>query len=274
MNSLILTSPGTQKQFGQWMTPAWAAEEIVDRYFPDLGAADLVVEPSCGEGAFLKPFIDRGVPVVGVEIDETLATYAMEDTGAPVIVGDFRTVPLDCQPTAIVGNPPYSIRTIEGFLTRAKQLLPDGGRLGFILPAYALQTHARVMAWNRVWSMSADLLPRRLFPRLKQPILFVQFRKEQVRTMVGFALYAQACEMDSLNKASRLILTRPQRMGAWRALVTECLNLAGGKASLDELYQMIEPKRPTENRWWKEKVRQTLQYHFSRVEPGVWSVAA
>jgi len=232
--TFCLTDPSVKKQFSQWMTPAWAAEELVDRYFNDLGAQDLVLEPSCGEGAFLKPFLERGVGVVGVEIDPDLAEFAREDTGAQVLVGDFRTIPIDFKPTAIVGNPPYVIKTIEGFLARANQLLPeDNGRCGLLLPAYALQTHSRVVNWNTVWSMTADLVPRRLFPRLRLPLLFVQFRKEQIRTMVGFALYQQAVDIDSLSKNSKLILTRPQRTGAWRALVTECLSLAGGRASLD-----------------------------------------
>ena len=51
--TFCLTSPELRKQFSQWMTPAWAAEEIVDNYFRDLTSQDLVVEPSCGEGAFL-----------------------------------------------------------------------------------------------------------------------------------------------------------------------------------------------------------------------------
>ncbi len=255
------------------MTPAWAAEELVDRYFRDLGTSDLVIEPSCGEGSFLKPFMDRGIPVIGVEIDENLAAYAREDTGADIRIGDFRTIPLHCRPTAIVGNPPYVVKTIDGFLARAKQLLPENGRCGFILPAYAMQTHRTVMRWHNTWSMAAEVLPRNLFPRARLPLLFVQFRKEQIRTMIGFALYQQAVEIDALNKTSKMILSRPQRMGAWRSLVTECLNTAGGTLSLNALYQMIEPKRPTENRWWKEKVRQILQLHFERISPGVWSAS-
>ena len=271
--TFCLTDPSTQKTFGQWMTPAWAAEEIVDRYYRDLTGRDLVIEPSCGEGSFLKPFMERGVPVIGVEIDEKLAEYAREDTGAEILVGDFRTIEIDVKPTAIVGNPPFVVKTIEGFLARANRLLPDNGRCGLLLPAYAMQTHSRIMAWNQVWSMTAELLPRRLFPRLKSPLLFVQFRKEQIKTMVGFALYTQAVEIDTLGPSAKLILARPRRVGAWRALVSECLLLAGGRASLDELYQMIEPKRPTGNQWWKEKVRQTLQYHFVRVGDGVWGTA-
>jgi len=252
------------------MTPAWAAEEIVDRYYRDLTSADLVVEPSCGEGAFLKPFVDRGIPVVGVEIDATLAAYASEDTGAPVVLGDFRTIRLDCQPTAIIGNPPYSVALVKAFLARAQRILPAGGRCGFILPAYLMQTHKNVVAWNHVWSMTAEVLPRRLFPRLRLPLLFVQFRKDGLRTMVGFALYEHAVDMDTMNKTAKMILARPAKVGAWRALVAECLQLAGGQASLEELYRMAAPRRPTGNQWWREKIRQTLQMHFTRIAPGVW----
>ena len=259
-------------ELGQWFTPEWAAVELVERYFGDLNGSDYVIEPSCGFGAFLKA-IPNHVPAIGVEIDPALAVVAENNTGRHIIVGDFRNVQLPCVPTAIVGNPPYDVRLIEGFLRRAAIVLPDNGRCGFLLPAYAMQTHRRIWRWHQTWSMVAEIVPRRLFPRLSLPLVFVQFKKEKVRTLVGFALYREAVEFENLGKAAKLILTYGHpRKGIWRALVEATLERLGGKATLQDIYTAIEPRRPTANAWWREKVRQVLQLHFARISPGLWAL--
>jgi site-specific DNA-methyltransferase (adenine-specific) len=256
------------------MTPAWAAEALVARYFGNLGAADLVLEPSCGTGAFLQA-VPEAVRAIGVDIDPALAEAAAQATGRRVVGGDFRTVRLDVQPTVILGNPPYEIAVIEGFLARARHLLPDTGRCGFLLPAYAVQTHRRVLRWHATWSMTAEIVPRRLFPRLRLPLVFVVFTKERVRTLVGFALYPEAVAFDNLAAPAKLALIAvPRRPGVWRALVEDTLARLGGRATLAALYQAIEPRRPTPNAWWREKVRQTLQRYCTPLERGVWALAS
>lgn len=49
-----------------------------------------------------------------------------------------------------------------------------------------------------------------------------------------------------------------------------------GKISLSHLYAQIEPyKKAKQNRWWKEKVRQTLYSYpdcFCQTEKGVWQL--
>lgn len=274
---MILTSPATQRQLGQWFTPAWAAAQLVERYFPDLGPGDLVIEPSCGHGSFLQALPDD-VPAIGVELDPIIAAEAAARTGRRVIVGDFRTVELP-PATAMIGNPPYEVRVIEAFLGRARQLLPEDGRCGFLLPAYALQTHQRVMRWHRHWSMTVEIAPRRLFPRLRLPLVWVMFRRAgagrlYVGTLIGLTLYREACEVDNVSAAAREVLTegRP-RMGVWRALVQATLERLGGQAELAAIYHAIEPRRPTPNAHWREKVRQTLQRYFRPVERGVWALA-
>lgn len=94
-------------ELSQWFTPEWAAAMLVEKYFSSLSGSDLVLEPSCGRGAFLKA-IPEHVPVVGVEIDPQLAQIARDTTGRRVITGDFNTVNLPEGVTAIVGNPPIT----------------------------------------------------------------------------------------------------------------------------------------------------------------------
>src|SRR5678809_654322 len=111
-----------------------------------------------------------------------------------------------------------------------------------------MQTHRTVMRWHQTWSMSAELMPRRLFPRTRLPLVFVQFRKQKVRTMVGLALYAEAVEVEGLDPSAKRALRdgRP-RKGVWRALVECTLERLGGEASLEQIYGAIESKRPTTN---------------------------
>ncbi|MFB3816115.1 MAG: class I SAM-dependent methyltransferase [Candidatus Methylomirabilales bacterium] len=257
----------------QYFTPEWAAAALVEQFYAGLSASDLVVEPSCGRGAWLKAIPDH-VPAIGVEIDEALARQAEADTGRRVYVGDFRTVAITEAPTVVLGNPPFDLDVVESFLQRAARLLPENGRCGFLLPAYAMQTHGRVMRLHETWSMAADLVPRRIFPRLREPLLFVRFQKERIRRFIGFSLYQEATELRQVGARARLVLVegRP-RMGVWRALVEAMLQDLGGRATLQELYAAIEPRRPLTNRFWEAKVRQTVQLYCRRLDRGVWALA-
>lgn len=111
-------------QLGQFFTPAWAAEALVEQHFGDLTLCDTLLEPSCGPVAFLSALPDH-VPALGVEIDPELAGRAKVNTGRAVLVGDFTEIELPVRPTAIIGNPPFRLTTIEAFLRRARPLLPE-----------------------------------------------------------------------------------------------------------------------------------------------------
>lgn len=63
----------------------------------------------------------------------------------------------------------------------------------------------------------------------------------------------------------------------WRDLVASVLEDAGRPLKLSEIYDAIEGHKKAEsNRFWKEKIRQTLQLWkgFHHVSEGVWSMAA
>lgn len=250
----------------QYFTPEWAALELVDKFFPNLSCNDLVLEPSCGLGAFLKAIPDE-IPAVGVELDPDVAAACRENTGRAIITGDFTSVELPEGITQVVGNPPFAVRTISAFLHRITHLA-DCRTCGLLLPAYAVQTHNTVERWRAHWSMRAEIIPRRLFPRLRLPLMFVLFEKNPSRNMVGFALYDQAVQIGKLaGFAKEILCTGMQRKNTWRALVDTVLAELG-EADLEQIYAAIEPRRPTPNAWWKEKVRQTLQIHCVRVSQG------
>lgn len=263
-----------QKALGQYFTPRWVAEAIVERHFADLPAGATVVEPSCGDGVFLHALPDH-VNAIGVEIDPQWAEKARRDTGRTVLLGDFLQVPLPAEVDAIVGNPPFHADTVARFLDRAHPLLGEGGRCGLILPAYILQTSSKVLAMNERWSIQQELMPRNIFPRLSVPIVFSMFTKENSRRLFGFFLYREAAAVSAAAPAARQVLERSSRGGSvWRQAVhTAFDSIECDEAPLDALYRALEGQRPTANQHFQAKVRQTLQLYpeFSPVERGIWS---
>lgn len=254
------------KQLGQYPTPLWFAEAIIERYFPDLDMGDTVVEPSCGPGRFLQA-LPAHVSAVGVEIDPVLAEQARATTGRPIITGDFCSVPLNVEPTAIIGNPPFSLDIIDRFLDRAHGLLPEGGRLGFILPTYAFQTAKRVTGYADKWSLFQEMIPRNIYHGLSKPLCFAVFSKDRERSLVGFAFYRQAAAAQDLPREYRDMIG--QR--TWRDVVDAALSRLGGVAKLTDIYSEVEGNRPTSNQFWREKIRQVLGRNFVRVGAGEYA---
>src|SRR3989344_3740368 len=98
--------------------------------------------------------------------DHHRAAQARALSGRRVITGDFLAVDLPSEAAAIIGNPPFNAAVVASFLDRAHTLLRDGGRCGFILPAYIHQTHSKVLCYAKYWSIRTELRPRNLFPGL------------------------------------------------------------------------------------------------------------
>lgn len=246
-----------RRRLGQYPTPVWVAEALIERHFATLNGRDLLLEPACGPGAFLGA-VPGHVPAVGVEIDAQVANVARETTGRRVITGDFLAVPLDFTPTVIVGNPPFDMAVVDGFLARAWQLLPEGGRVGFILPAYAFQTATRVASYADQWSIQQEFIPRNVFNGLSLPIVFALFLKDFRRKLVGFALYQEAADVQRLPAPYRAALSTGHGP-IWVRVVEEALARLGGSADLREIYTEVEGCRPTRTKFWREQIRKVVR---------------
>lgn len=256
----------------QYFTQSWAAELLVRRHFHDLNASDTVLEPSCGDGRFLMA-IPRNVDAYGVEIDPVQASAAVENAGREVVVGDFLTVKLPRRPTVIIGNPPFVSDLIDGFLARCYHELDYGGRIGFLLPVYYLQTASKVVDLSRRFSIAQELLPKNLFERMSMPLMFCRFTKERRTVLSGFFLYEETDAIAGLKSDIRaLVLGNKSTANCWRDAVEFALRAMGGRATLNQLYQSIENNRPTQNKWWREKVRQIAGMHFVRVAAGEYAL--
>ncbi len=253
-------------------TPLWVCEALIEQYFPNLDSGDFVLEPSCGPGRFLRA-IPAHVPAMGVEIDPALAEQARIETGRLVVTGDFCSVALDVQPTAVIGNPPFQVKLIEAFLDRAHSLLRDGGRLGFVLPAYFFQTSSRVAGYRKSWSIEQTMIPRDIYQGLSLPLVFALFSKDRRRTLVGFALYTQAVDLRGMTAEYQdLAMTGAKGRSAWRSVVEAALRSLGGEASLEDLYQAVQGRRPSGTAFWREKIRQMAQRHCVRVGRGRYAL--
>lgn len=255
-------------RLGQFMTPAWACELLLEKYYPDLGSAHFVVEPTCGDGAMLGS-IPRHVRAIGVEIDPVLAQSARLATGRHVINGDFRHVDLPARPTHFIGNPPFKVALVKQLLERCHQHLPEEGQAGFILPCFVLQTATTAYGFSEKWHVQQDLLPRNLFDRLSHPLCFVRFIKGPMRGLVGFALYEEVAQVARLERRYREILASGVR-STWEAVVRAAFEVLGGTATVQQMYQEVAGHRPTNNQFWQAKVRQVIQRIATRCGDATW----
>jgi SAM-dependent methyltransferase len=149
-----------RKQLGAWYTPESLVEFVLDRATDGVSASSVtsVLDPSCGDGRFLRAAMRRWphADVAGIDIDPA-AVNASVESGAHVVLADA----LDYEGIAdgscdlVVGNPPFlgqmASATSRGgrsklgggayadtaalFVARSLQLVrPDGGRVAFVLP--------------------------------------------------------------------------------------------------------------------------------------------
>lgn len=268
MDSLV-----ADKDKHQWFTPVWAAARFIEMHFPDLTEDDMIVEPTCGSGNFLKA-IPYAVPAYGVELDPEIAEIARRTTGRHVITGDFTTVDLPANPTHVIGNPPFDMKVVDQILDRCHDILPDNGRVGLILPSYGLQTASRLVGYKSRWSMYQEMIPRNLFKKMEKSLNFVIFTKDKKGILQGFALYEELHDVNSMPKDVAEGLSTQK--SPWKTVILRVLKERGGEATLEEIYKSLEPRRPTDNNWWKAKARQTLNRSgaFARVGKSTYAIAA
>lgn len=177
--ALVPDTPALRKSRGAYFTPASVASFVVD--WAIRSADDAVLEPSCGEAAFLTHAVaalrslapGRTPRVDGVEIHAASAMEARrlvaEAGGEPRIeVGDFFLTEPSGSYAAVIGNPPYiryqdfsgeaRVRSRQAalhagvnltglasswaaFTVHSALMLRKGGRLGLVVPAELLSVN-------------------------------------------------------------------------------------------------------------------------------------
>lgn len=261
---------GPDVSLQQWFTAPWMAELLVEDGLRGLGPVD-VLEPSCGDGAMLGA-VPAAHRAIGIEIDPRMAALARRNTGREVIEGDYATVDLNGRTFgAVVGNPPFGAEQIDALAARAHGLLPDDGVLALILPAHVAGSSERMARWRERFSIEIRMLPRALFPRLTLPLVWARMIRGTARTLVGVMLFDEHADVMTMPNETRRML---QGGATWRQTVSAALGSLGEEATLTEIYAAVEPRRPTENRHWRDKVRQTLGLYFERIDDTRWRIPA
>lgn len=256
----------------QYFTPAWAAELIVQRFYPDLGPRDVVLEPTCGDGRFLMAIPDD-VEAFGIELDTDMAAAARRNSGRLVIEGDIRTVAFPKKPTLVLGNPPYDMAIVDAILERCYEEMDYGGRIGFLLPTYAFQTASRVARYHERYSLDQVMVPRNLFAGMSKPLMFAQFKKDRRPFLGGLFLYLETDAVNQLAAQYRtLFVGNESRASLWGELVEKALIRLGGEADLQSIYSEVEGTRPTRNPFWREQIRKVLQAHYRRTAPARYAL--
>jgi site-specific DNA-methyltransferase (adenine-specific) len=173
----------------------------------------------------------------------------------------------------VIGNPPFDLEIIDRIFDRCYDLLPYGGRVGFIMPAYAFQTASRVVKYARRWSLEQDMIPRNLFKDMQKPLCFAVLTKDSGGRMRGFSLYRELHDVNSMK--SWVVDELSTGRAPWKAVVAQAIEDLGGRAKLQDIYAAVAPRRPTGNNWWQAKIRQTLTRSgaFTRVGESEYMIA-
>ena len=124
-----------------YYTPQPLANAIVSALVRDghLKRDDVVIEPSCGAGAFLLYLAEAGCNAIGVDIDPEVE---------PDVCADFATLdPSRYAPDAVIGNPPFS-HAEEHTRHALKLVSRQGGVVAFLLRLAFLEGKARAAFWS------------------------------------------------------------------------------------------------------------------------------
>ncbi|MDY4997342.1 MAG: N-6 DNA methylase [Bacilli bacterium] len=147
-----------RKSVGQFFTEASLVSDIKDTFNLDFNGKE-IIEPSCGEGVFIKEILKYDVKMItGIDIDKkVLKKINIDDDRLSLLnkdflIDDFNKVDM------IIGNPPFNLPTknyldsTEGFLMKSIDLLKDNGELILIMPSTILRNKNYQTLRNKILS--------------------------------------------------------------------------------------------------------------------------
>ncbi len=98
-----------EKVFGQYWTPYYLARFIVEFCSKLTNGRDILIDPACGEGVFLKAGSDFGFKrIVGIDIDPNVVSR-LEDFEVR-IMNALEETGFEGKCDVVVGNPPFSAK--------------------------------------------------------------------------------------------------------------------------------------------------------------------
>ncbi|RHY89378.1 hypothetical protein DYB35_001844 [Aphanomyces astaci] len=139
-----VASTKAAKDFGQFFSPDSSIDILLDIVFaiPIPVSSALFLEPSCGNGNFFRPLVERGAKrILAYELDPSVAAVAsaVDVPGTHIICGDFltSTKPDSDDVIVVVGTPPFSSSLHDDVILSFFQHCVDTWQpavIAFILP--------------------------------------------------------------------------------------------------------------------------------------------
>lgn len=149
------TGTALTKDLAYYPTPQPVIERVLRdvRLEPDM----CVLEPSCGDGRFIRAILaqEPRARVTGIEVHAARA-FEAQQAGCNVMVANFLETEPDPRFDLVVMNPPFCGKTYQKHVDHARKFLKPRGRLVAILPATAHLDHGfcgdPTKRWNPCWS--------------------------------------------------------------------------------------------------------------------------
>lgn len=137
-----------RKKIGQFFTENKLAEKLIELFGLDFNNK-VIVEPSCGDGVFIKQII-KSSPlfknIIGIDIDKkTLSKLSGLSNNIELKNKDFLKLKIS-NVDVVIGNPPFNLKvdnfvdSTEAFILKGIDILKTGGELILIIPNTVLRS--------------------------------------------------------------------------------------------------------------------------------------
>jgi predicted RNA methylase len=218
-----------RRAHGQFFTPTPVVACCYDLLAGELAPGARIVDPACGDGAFLRAALERGLAppehLHGCDIDPALVALLQTEGLARVALADG--LDPDSQPAAafdlVVGNPPFGVATSERggrampsevrFLLRALDLARPGGLVALVLPSGVLANERlrplRAGLLERASPLAVIALPRQTFSRAGTSALCSLVLLRRAPAPPGHPIFfASAARLDDLPRLAAAYRSR------------------------------------------------------------------
>ena len=138
----------TRKKIGQFFTESKLAEKLIEVFNLDF-SDKVIVEPSCGDGVFIKQIIKTKSSfkkVIGVDIDKK-ALNKLSDLNGNIELKNKDFLKLKfADVDVVIGNPPFNwkvdnfVDSTEAFISKGIDILKPEGELILIIPNTVLRS--------------------------------------------------------------------------------------------------------------------------------------
>ena len=223
-----------EKILGQFWTPYVIAKFIVRFCSKFVQKRDLLLDPACGDGVFLKAGIEEGFKeVVGIDIDPSVIRFAPENLRDKILIKNaLEETGFEGRCDVVVGNPPFSAKfgkitdkkILSGFklglnkksqaieilfLEKFINLAKEDGIVGIILPfglfANVQLSYVRKFILQNLRVLAVISLPRSIFPKTTSKTCILIGRKGKHNGKILMTKIEKLSDLSHIKKISKFV---------------------------------------------------------------------